>query len=188
MALPEELPMTRYAKSGDLHIAFRIFGEGPFDVVVVPPLVFSMEWMGNKPRALAAFRRLSSLARVIQFDKRGTGSSDRVSGAPSLEQRMDDVRAVMDAAGSRCAALVGGNDGGSMSVLFAATYPMRTFALALFRPKPRYVRAPGFPWGQTPEEFDRETEELIRWRSLPDRERFADVAQWAADWLDETMT
>src|SRR5262249_31409405 len=101
---------------------------------------------------------------------------------------MDDVRAVMDAAGSRCAALVGGNDGGSMSVLFAATYPMRTFALALFRPKPRYVRAPGFPWGQTPEEFDRETEELIRWRSLPDGERFADVAQWAADWLDETMT
>jgi pimeloyl-ACP methyl ester carboxylesterase len=85
MGLSERLPETRFAKSGDLHIAYRVWGEGPFDVVIVPPLFFSMEVHGNEPAAVSAMERLGSLARVIQFDKRGTGSSDAVLGAPSLE-------------------------------------------------------------------------------------------------------
>ena len=99
--------------------------------------------------------QLTSFARVISFDKRGTGS-DQVQGAPSLEERMDDVRAVMDAVGSKCAALVGTADGGSMSLLFAATYPERVFALALLRAKPRFVWAPDFPWAPRAEDYDRE--------------------------------
>jgi pimeloyl-ACP methyl ester carboxylesterase len=134
------VPDTHYAKSGDLHIAYRVFGEGPYDVVLAPPLSFSMEVQGNEPRAVAATERLSAHARVIQFDKRGTGSSDPVVGAPSLEERMDDVRAVMDATASKVAALVGVADGGAMSLLFSATHPDRTFALALFR-----IRAPLHP-------------------------------------------
>jgi pimeloyl-ACP methyl ester carboxylesterase len=158
VTLPKVVPETRYAKSGDVHVAYRVWGDGPLDLVVVPPLLFSILAHGEEPDIHAGFERMSSLARVITFDKRGTGASDPVAGAPSLEERMDDVRAVMDAARSSCAALLGVADGGAMSILFAATYPERTSGLALFRAKPRYVWAPDFPWAPTREAYEQETE------------------------------
>jgi pimeloyl-ACP methyl ester carboxylesterase len=107
---------------------------------------------------------LPSFARLIQFDKRGTGSSDRVVGAPTLEKRMVDVRAVMDAVGSRCAAVVGVADGAAMSLLSAATLPARTFALALMRLKPRYVWAEDYPWAPTREQYEQQTTEILNAR------------------------
>jgi class 3 adenylate cyclase/pimeloyl-ACP methyl ester carboxylesterase len=186
MGLTESVPETRFAKSGDVHIAYRVWGAGPFDVVIVPPLFFSMEVQGNEPRAVAAMERLGSLARVIQFDKGGTGSSDAVVGAPPLEARMDDVRAVMDATRSELAALVGVADGGAMSLLFAATYPQRTFALALFRVRPRYIRSDDYPWAPTREEYEETTRETLRVSLLPERERFELDRKERAGWgLDE---
>jgi class 3 adenylate cyclase len=102
------------------------------------------------------FEELTGRMRVIRFDKRGTGASDRVTGVPSLEERMDDVRAVMDAVGSDRAALLGHVDGAAMAMLFAATYPDRVFALVLFQGKPRFVRAPDFPWAPTREQYERD--------------------------------
>jgi class 3 adenylate cyclase len=163
---------TRYAKSGDVHIAYRVWGDGPFDLVVVPPLLFGLDGHGHYWGMYPSFERMSAFARVIVFDKRGTGSSDPVDGAPSLEERMDDVRAVMEATKSSCAALLGVADGGAMSLLFAATYPERTFALALFRAKPRYVWAPDFPWAPTHDEYERKTADLLEERLLADGEAY----------------
>jgi pimeloyl-ACP methyl ester carboxylesterase len=110
--LPADFPEPRYAKSRDLHIAYRVHGEGPFDVVEVPPWFWTIDTFGSEPEEVAALDDLSSIARVIVFDKRGSGSSDRIAGVPMLEERMDDVRAVMDAVNSPRAALVGaGSDG-----------------------------------------------------------------------------
>ena len=120
MSAPAE---TRYARSGDVHIAYQVVGEGPFDLVFVPGFVSNVEAIWESPARARFFRRLASFSRLILFDKRGTGLSDRTSQIFTLEQRMDDVRAVMDAAGSERAALFGISEGGPMSVLFAATYP-----------------------------------------------------------------
>ena len=129
---------TRYAVSGDVHVAYRVFGEGPFDLVFASGLEYpSVEFHDHAIGA--GFEELTGRMRVIRFDKRGTGASDRVSGVPSLEERMDDVRAVMDAAGTERAALLGHVDGAAMALLFAATYPERVFALVLFQGKPRFV-------------------------------------------------
>lgn len=178
------LPDTLYALSGDVHVAYRVWGEGPYDIIVVPPLLYSILSYGEEPESVAGFERMSSLARVITFDKRGTGASDPVAGAPSLEERMDDVRAVMDATRSSCAALLGVADGGAMSILFAATYPERTFGLALFRAKPRYVWAPDFPWAPTRQLYERETERLVQERLSTDSERLELDRQTAAQWGD----
>ena len=124
-------PETRYARSGEVSIAYQVTGDGPFDVVYVTPMASHVELAWTVPAIAAYFRSIASFCRLIRFDKRGTGMSDRVSGVPSLETRMDDVRAVMDAAGSECAALIGQSEGGPMSILFAATYPRRTWALVL---------------------------------------------------------
>jgi class 3 adenylate cyclase/pimeloyl-ACP methyl ester carboxylesterase len=160
--LPDDFPEPRYAKIGDLHIAYRVHGEGPFDLVLVPPWHWSIETFGVEPEAVAAFAELSSIARVIAFDKRGSGSSDPIVGAPTLEERMEDVRAVMDTANSSRAALVGvGTDGGALSILFAATFPERTFALALLWTTPRVAWAPDFPWGADRMEYERKNQELI---------------------------
>jgi class 3 adenylate cyclase len=126
------LPETRYARSGDVHIAYQVVGDGPLDLVVVPGHISHLEHQWEAPSAARLLRRLASFSRLILFDKRGTGLSDRVGAVPSLEQRMDDVRAVMDAAGSEQAALLGISEGGSMAMLFAATYPPRTRALVLY--------------------------------------------------------
>ena len=116
-------PETRYAKSGDVHVAYQVSGDGPFDVVFVPGFVSHVEVAPAIPGFAAFFKRVESFARLIRFDKRGTGMSDRVGGAPTLEARMDDVRAVMDAVGSRRAAFYGLSEGAAMCLLFAATYP-----------------------------------------------------------------
>jgi pimeloyl-ACP methyl ester carboxylesterase len=148
---------TRYALSDDVHVAYRVFGEGPFDLVFASGLEFpSVEF--HDQSIGSGFDELTRRMRVIRFDKRGTGASDRVSGVPSLEERMDDVRAVMDAVGVERAALLGHVDGAALAMLFAATYPERVFALVLFQGKPRFVRAPDFPWAPTREQYELETQ------------------------------
>ncbi|MGX9432303.1 alpha/beta fold hydrolase, partial [Bradyrhizobium sp. LeoA1S1] len=126
-----KLPETRYAQSGDVSIAYQVMGDGPIDLILVPGFISHIEFQHELPGYTAFLRRLAGFARVVTFDKRGQGMSDRMSGAPSLEVRMDDVRAVMDTIGSKHAALVGFSEGGCMSVLFAATYPERVSHLIL---------------------------------------------------------
>ena len=123
---------TQYAKSGDVRIAYQVVGEGPFDLVFVPGFISNLDAAWEEPYRARVWTRLAAFARLIMFDKRGTGLSDRAVGVPTLEERMDDVRAVMDAVGSQQAALFGISEGGAMSVLFAATYPERTRALVLY--------------------------------------------------------
>jgi class 3 adenylate cyclase/pimeloyl-ACP methyl ester carboxylesterase len=126
-----DLPETRYAQSGDISIAYQVVGEGERDIIVIPGVISHLEAMYDLPGFAAFQRRLSTIGRIINFDKRGQGLSDRVSGVPTLEERMDDVRAVMDAAGSARAALIGFSEGSAMSILFAATYPDRVSHLVL---------------------------------------------------------
>ncbi len=127
-------PQTRYATSGEVRIAYQVMGNGPIDLVFVPGFISNLEVHWEYPGFSHLLHRLSAFTRLIQLDKRGTGLSDRVDNhhLPSLETRMDDVRAVMDAAGSRRAVLLGASEGGPMSILFAATYPERTRALVLY--------------------------------------------------------
>jgi class 3 adenylate cyclase len=134
-----EPPETRYAKSGDLSIAYQVTGSGPLDLVFVPGFVSNLDGAWENPGLAHFFTRLAAFSRVIRFDKRGTGLSDRMSGIANLEERMDDVRAVMDAVGSERAALFGISEGGPMSLLFAATYPERASALVLYA---TYARHP----------------------------------------------
>jgi pimeloyl-ACP methyl ester carboxylesterase len=147
---------TRYTRSGEVHVAYRVFGTGPFDLVFAMGLDFpSVEFHDHAIGA--GYEELTKRMRVIRFDKRGTGASDRVSGVPSLEERMDDVRAVMDDVGVERAALLGHVDGAALAILFAATYPERVFALVLFQGKPRFVQAHDFPWAPTREQYEAET-------------------------------
>jgi class 3 adenylate cyclase len=125
-------PETRYAKSGDVRIAYQVTGNGPFDLVFMPGFVSNLDLWWENPVWARFFARFAAFSRLILFDKRGTGLSDRISGAPDLETRMDDVRAVMDAVGCEHAAVFGVSEGGAMSMLFAATYPQRTRALVLY--------------------------------------------------------
>ncbi|MCC6174421.1 MAG: adenylate/guanylate cyclase domain-containing protein [Chloroflexi bacterium] len=148
-------PETQYVRSGDVHIAYQVMGDGPIDLVWVPGFVSHLEHDWEEPSRARFFRRLATFARLIRLDKRGTGLSDRVSEVATLEQRMDDVRAVMDAVGSERAALFGASEGGAMSLLFAATYPARTSALVVYGAMARCVRAEDYPWGPSIETFDR---------------------------------
>ncbi|MGO4527329.1 adenylate/guanylate cyclase domain-containing protein [Microvirga sp. 2MCAF35] len=125
-------PETRYAKSGDLHIAYQVFGTGSVDLVLVPGFISNVEETWDNPSAARWLERLGRFARVIAFDKRGTGLSDRVEAAPSLDDRMDDARAVMDAAQSERAVLLGISEGGSLATLFAASHPDRCVSLILY--------------------------------------------------------
>ena len=145
---------TRYAKSGEVNIAYQVLGKGPVDLVYVPGWVSHVELAWELPDLAAGFERLASFSRVILFDKRGTGMSDPVptDELPTLEQRMDDVRAVMDAVGSERAVIFGASEGGNMSMLFAATYPERTVALATFGCTAKRVWSPDYPWAPTPEQ------------------------------------
>jgi pimeloyl-ACP methyl ester carboxylesterase len=137
---------TRYAKSGDLSIAYQVTGEGP-DLVCVAGSLSHVELGWETPATAPIYRRLARFARLITFDKRGMGLSDRSAALPTLEERMDDVRAVMDAAGSESAMLVGMSEGGPMSLLFAATYPERVTALVLWSTFARLAWAPDYPFG-----------------------------------------
>jgi len=124
-------PQTRYAKSGDVHIAYQVIGEGPRDLVCSFGSASHVELIWEDPSWVRFAERLTSFSRLLLFDKRGVGLSDRVPNPPTLEERMDDVRAVMEAAGSQRAALFGISEGGPMSTMFAATYPDKTGALIL---------------------------------------------------------
>ncbi len=157
-----EVSEVQYAKSGDVNIAYQVTGDGPFDLVFVPGYVTHLELHWTIPGFAAFLEHLSSFSRLIRFDKRGTGMSDRVSGAPTLETRMDDVRAVMDAVGSRRAAFYGLSEGAAMSLLFGATYPERTAALVIRSAYPRRMWSADYPWGQSEEEYQRELERSLR--------------------------
>jgi class 3 adenylate cyclase len=137
--------------SGDVHIAYQAFGEGTFDLVYAPGFISHVEMNWELPYWRGIFQRLSRFCRVIVFDKRGTGLSDRMGSWPTFEERMDDIRAVLDAAGSEQAALWGVSEGGPMCMLFAALYPERTRALVLRGTGPRIVAGPDWPWGWSPE-------------------------------------
>jgi class 3 adenylate cyclase len=143
-----DVPETRYARADDgVCIAYQVIGDGPFDLVLVPGFVSNVEHYWEMPVVPEMFRRVASFARLILWDKRGTGLSDPVAGVPPLEQRMGDLRAVMDAAESGQAALLGISEGGPMSLLFAATHPERTRALVLYGTTPRFSNAPDIKWG-----------------------------------------
>ena len=154
-------PETKYAQSGDVHIAYQVFGEGELDVVLVPGYITHIELIWEHEPFVRALEALASFARVINFDRRGSGLSDPVSEAPSLEERMDDVRAVMDAAGSERAALLGISEGVPMSILFAATYPERVQALVCLGGMARSTPAPDYPYGESPEALAESGAELV---------------------------
>jgi len=126
------LPETHYAVSGDVNIAYQVMGDGPIDIIGVPGLCTHIEFMHEFTGYTASLRRLSKFARVVTFDKRGQGLSDKIAGAPSLEERMDDVRAIMNEIDSRRAVLFGFSEACPMSILFAATYPERVSHLVLY--------------------------------------------------------
>jgi pimeloyl-ACP methyl ester carboxylesterase len=153
-------PPVRYAKSGTLNIAYQVTGGGPRDLVLISGFVSHLDLDWVEPRHAYFLERLGSFSRLIRFDKRGTGLSDRPGGLPDLETRMDDVRAVMDAAGSERAVLFGYSEGGPMAILFAATYPQRTAALVLYGSFARRLWSEDYPWGKTAEERARYAAEL----------------------------
>jgi pimeloyl-ACP methyl ester carboxylesterase/class 3 adenylate cyclase len=140
------LPVTRYAKSGDVHVAYQVFGDGPVDLVIAPPFVSNIENYWDEPDFARWLLWLAGYARIVMLDKRGTGMSDRVTELPGLDERMDDVRAALDAAGMDQAALLGMSEGGPLTALFAATYPDRCRALVLYGTFARFAS-----WLPTPE-------------------------------------
>ena len=148
-----EIPSTHYVKSDDVHIAYQVLGEGSSDLLFVPGFVSNVEAIWQSPEQSAFFRRLASFCRLILFDKRGTGMSDRGSQIFALEQRMHDVQAILDAVGSERAALFGISEGGPMSLLYTATYPERTSALVLYGSYAKRSWAPDYPAGWKDEQW-----------------------------------
>jgi class 3 adenylate cyclase len=164
------LPETRYAKSGDVHVAYQVVGSGgPSDLVFVTNAAHHLELNWENPPMARFLDRLATLCRLIVFDKRGTGMSDRVVGVPTLETRMDDIRAVMDDAGSDRAVIFGLGDGGPLCTLFAATFPERTAGLILMNSSPRFVKAPDLPWLPSRGELEQLYEEHVRRQIDPAR-------------------
>ena len=155
-------PQTRYAHSGDVSIAYQVVGDGPIDLVFVMGWVSHLDYFWAEPSFARFLRRLASFSRLILFDKRGTGLSDRVGQLPTLEERMDDVRAVLDAVGSRQAALLGVSEGGPLCALYATTYPERTRALVMIGTYAKRRWAPDYPWAPTDEQGERFLEEIQR--------------------------
>ena len=149
-----DVPETRYARSGDLRIAYQVLGEGPLDLVLVPAFMSNIEIAWEMPGLGDFLRRLAGFARVIGFDRRGVGMSEGEAGASTLEEQVDDVRAVMAACGSEQPALLSAAEGCGLAAMFAATHPAETRALVLLSPLARLVRGPGYEWGHTREERD----------------------------------
>jgi len=160
--------------SGDVSIAYQVVGTGPVDLVLVPGFVSNVELAWDDPHSVTFYRALAEFSRLIVFDKRGTGLSDRVTGVAPLEVRMDDLRAVMDAAGSERAAVIGFSEGAPMATLFAATYPERVTAIILCGGSARYTRAPDYPFGPSEAEYRRGVEDT--------RARFG-----TPEWVDEAI-
>ena len=184
-------PQTRYARSGKINIAYQVTGDGPLDLVYVPGWVSHVELAWEEPSYAAFLRRLASFSRLIMFDKRGTGLSDRVSddALPTLETRMDDLRAVMDAVGSNRAAVFGVSEGGNLSILFAATYPERTAALVTFGSFAKRVWSPEYPWAPTPEARAQEYALVEReWGNLMDLSRYIPSRMHDAEYVRQVAT
>ncbi|MEX2293925.1 MAG: adenylate/guanylate cyclase domain-containing protein [Acidimicrobiales bacterium] len=181
-----ERPRTRYAKSADLNIAYQVWGDGPFDVVVVPPFATHLELMLEPPWNGATVQRLARFARVFILDKRGVGLSDRIATAATLEERMDDVRAVMDAEGVERAALIGVSEGAAMSAMFAATYPQRVTALVLWGPVggnpdlPAEMKEQAVVWTEGNWGNGEITAMFVRVGSEPDQQRLAQLERYSA--------
>jgi pimeloyl-ACP methyl ester carboxylesterase/DNA-binding CsgD family transcriptional regulator len=179
---------ARYARSGDVNIAYQVVGEGPIDLVLVLGWVSHLAYVWELPALSAFLNRLASFSRLILFDKRGCGMSDRVHPLPTLEQRMDDVRAVLDAVGSKRAALLGISEGGVMAALFSATYPERVAGLIIAGSYPSALRRRGYPWGYTEEGFENAIGLVQQtWGKAVGMERYApsqvdnpEVANWWA--------
>src|SRR5918998_1806584 len=155
LAVNLETPDVHYARSADISIAYQVVGNGPVDLVLVPYII-NLVWAWEHPIFVDFCRRITSFARLILLDKRGTGLSDRPRDLPTLETRMDDIRAVMDDAGSERAALLGaGSPGGQVCAVFAATYPERVTALILQNTWPRITAAPDYPIGDPIDDWHR---------------------------------
>jgi class 3 adenylate cyclase len=191
-------PTTRYARSGDAGIAYQVIGRGPLDALLVPGFPSHLELAWENPRVARFYRHLASFCRLVIMDKRGIGLSDRVppSELPGLEQRADDIRAVLDDAGVERASLVGASDGGPIAALFAATYPDRTDRLVLINTYARRLRTEDYPWGPTAEEwesFQREAEEhwgepLFLEVLAPHHVRDAEFTDWWARFLRQSIS
>ena len=153
-------PRTKYARSGDVSIAYQVLGDGPIDLIQVPGSISHLEFMWTEPTLARTCERFASFSRLIRFDKRGTGMSDRDFGIATMEERMDDVRAVLDAVGSETAAVYGVSEGGPLAALFAATHPDRTSALILYGTFPRVLEAPDWP-GLSPAAWDQRIEDAV---------------------------
>jgi pimeloyl-ACP methyl ester carboxylesterase/DNA-binding CsgD family transcriptional regulator len=147
-------PATQYAKSGSVSIAYQVLGDGPTDLVLVPGFVSHVEVAWEEPRLARFLTRLAAFARLIVFDKRGTGMSDPVANPPSMDERMDDIGAVMDATGSARAAIFGISEGGTLSLLFADSHPERTQAVVLYGSWARRLVGPDYPYGPSAEELE----------------------------------
>jgi pimeloyl-ACP methyl ester carboxylesterase len=162
--VPAAPPRVSYARSGNVNIAYQVVGSGPIDIVFVMGWVSHLEYFWNEPTFASFLTRLASMSRLILFDKRGTGLSDPVpvSELPTLEQRMADVQAVMEAAGSRRAVLMGVSEGGPLCALFAATHPQATAGLIMIGSYARRLRAPDYPWGPTEQEREEFCQTIIR--------------------------
>jgi pimeloyl-ACP methyl ester carboxylesterase len=176
------LPETRYARNGDVSLAYQVAGDGPLDVVFVPGFLSNVELAWSTPPFATIFPRLASFARLIVFDRRNTGMSDRVTGQQIIETSMDDIRAVLDAAGSARAALIGVTAGAPMSLLLAATYPARTSALVLVGGYARWLWAPDYPWGRTDAQY--RTQNDASNRVFSSREEAVEVARWIGNFGD----
>lgn len=148
------MPETRYARSGDVSIAYQVFGDGPMDLLLAPGFVSHCEVLWENPDVARTFERLGSFARVILFDKREQGLSDRLGRPPTIEEMVDDIQAVLDAIGCERCAVLGISEGGAMALLFAATHPARCTHLALWNSYARVTRAPDYPEGVDPESLD----------------------------------
>jgi pimeloyl-ACP methyl ester carboxylesterase/DNA-binding winged helix-turn-helix (wHTH) protein len=162
LATTPAAPATHYAHSGDVSIAYQVLGDGPIDLVFVMGWVSHLDYFWREPSFARFLTRLASFSRLILFDKRGTGLSDRVSELPTLEQRMDDVRAVLEAVGSTRAALLGVSEGGPLCSLFATTYPARTLALVMIGTYAKRLWAPDYPWAPTRAQREQFFDEIRR--------------------------
>ena len=185
------LPETKYAKSGDINIAYQVVGEGPVDLVLVPGWISNIDVFWEEPSVVRFLNKLASFSRLILFDKRGTGLSDRVTDSPMLEERMDDVRAVMDAVGSQQATLLGYSEAGTMVALFAATYPERTNSIIMIGSFARRIKSHDYPCGVDVEEYKESIKELTKiWggpigigQRIPSKKNDEQFKKWWAKFL-----
>ena len=157
-----DIPEVRYAKSGDVHIAYQVVGEGPIDIIFGLPSITHLAIWWEEPKYAKLWLDMASFARVILFDKRGVGLSDRDVGIPTLEERMDDFRAVMDAEHSKKAVLIGASESAAMSILFAAAHPERALGLIVIGGSASELRADDYPWGYTREQAEVEIRDVER--------------------------